>query len=101
MPEAFDLNSGEVLEHWPVAFALREILANSLDEQLLTDTLTPDVLRIRPGRWAIRDYGRGLRYQHLTQSENAEKLAHPAVIGKFGFGLNDALAVLDRTELSC
>jgi hypothetical protein len=99
MSHAFDLNSAEVLEHWPVAFAVRELLANALDEQVLTDSQTPDVLRLGERRWSIRDYGRGLRYQHLTQSENPEKLAHTGVIGKFGFGLNDALAVLDRQNV--
>jgi len=94
--EAFDLNSGEVLEHWPVAYALREIIANALDEHVLTGTATPEIEQVGPERWMIRDRGRGLRYQHLTQSENDEKLGHPGVIGKFGFGLNDALAVLDR-----
>ena len=96
MTVAFDLNSGEVLEHWPTAFAVREIIANALDEQVLTGTQTPDILRLDSGRWSVRDYGRGIRYHHLTQAENDEKLSHPGVIGKFGFGLNDALAVLDR-----
>ena len=96
MTEAFDLNSGEVLEHWPTAFAIREVIANALDEQAITGTQTPDVLRLGTGHWAVRDYGRGIRYQHLTQAEDTEKLAHPGAIGKFGFGLNDALAVLDR-----
>ena len=94
--EAFDLNIGEVLEHWPTAFAIREVIANALDEQTLTGTESPEIVRLDAGRWAVRDSGRGIRYQHMTQAENAEKLEHPAVIGKFGFGLNDALAVLDR-----
>jgi hypothetical protein len=38
MTEAFDLNSGEVLEHWPTAFAIREVIANALDEQAITGT---------------------------------------------------------------
>lgn len=37
-----------------------------------------------------------LRYAHLTQNENAEKLANPHVVGKFGIGLKDALATFDR-----
>jgi hypothetical protein len=45
----------------------------------------------------VRDYGRGLRYTHLTQKENQEKLRKPdLVIGKFGVGLKDALAVFER-----
>ena len=40
--------------------------------------------------------GRGVRYEHLTQNENAEKRRNPHVIGQFGMGLKDALAVFDR-----
>ena len=38
-----------------------------------------------------------MNYEHLTQNENGEKLAHPErVVGKFGVGLKDALATFDR-----
>jgi hypothetical protein len=37
-----------------------------------------------------------VRYEHLTQNENAQKRNHPQVIGQFGMGLKDALAVFDR-----
>jgi len=51
----------------------------------------------RLGRWQIRDSGRGLRQEHFTEKEDAEKLAKPGlVIGKFGFGLKDAVAALER-----
>jgi hypothetical protein len=93
---AFDLNIEKVLEHWPVAYALREFIANSLDEQVLSDTSEPTIEKDGPGRWSIRDFGRGVRYEHLTQKENREKLRHPSVIGQFGIGLKDALAVCDR-----
>jgi len=93
---AFDLNIEEVLEHWPVSHAVREVLANALDEHHLTGTAEPTVTKLAEGRWEVRDFGRGLRYEHLTQKENAEKLGHPAVIGQFGIGLKDALAVFDR-----
>lgn len=92
----FDLNVEEVLEHWQVADAIREVIANALDEQALTDTKEPEIQK-EDGAWHIRDYGRGLRYQHLTQNEDPEKLARPEkVIGKFGVGLKDALATLFR-----
>ena len=42
------------------------------------------------GVWHIRDFGRGLKYEHLTQNESQEKLQNPGrVIGKFGVGLKD------------
>lgn len=94
----FDLNMEEdLLEAWDISDGIREILANALDEQALTDTDPVDIFEDGNGQWHIRDYGRGLRYQHLTQGEDEEKLANPdTVIGKFGVGLKDALAVLYR-----
>jgi len=94
--QAFDLNIGKVLEHWTVPFAIRELIANALDEQTLTGTTEPVIGKDDAGRWHIADAGRGLRYEHLTQNENAEKRRHPEVIGQFGMGLKDALAVFDR-----
>lgn len=96
----FDLNIEKVLEHWSIPHALREILANALDESMLTDTKEPDIFKGNNGNWHIRDYGRGLKYEHLTQNENNEKIKNPhKVIGKFGVGLKDALATFDRREI--
>lgn len=100
MERTFDLNIEQVLEHWPVAHAIRELIANALDEHHLTATAEPEIRRLDDGAWEIRDHGRGLRYEHLTQKENAEKLGHPAVIGQFGIGLKDALAVFDRRGIA-
>lgn len=93
---AFDLNIEKVLEHWPVAYAVREFIANALDEQVLSGADESVITKSDTGVWHIRDYGRGVRYEHLTQKENQEKLRHPQVIGQFGIGLKDALAVCDR-----
>ena len=96
----FDLNIERVLEHWTVAHALREIIANALDEQALTNTTDPVIFKDTVGAWHIKDSGRGLRYEHLTQNENKEKLKNPGlVIGKFGVGLKDALATCDRHHI--
>jgi hypothetical protein len=97
----FDLNIERVLENWTVAHALREVIANALDEQALTGTPEPEIFQDSQGSWHVRDWGRGLRYEHLTQNENREKLAHPdKVVGKFGVGLKDALATFDRNRIS-
>jgi hypothetical protein len=98
--QAFDLNIGEVLEHWQVAFAIRELIANALDEHVITGTPEPQILKDGHGDWHIRDFGRGIRYEHLTQNENPEKQQHQDVIGKFGVGLKDALAVFDRKRIT-
>lgn len=95
----FDLNVERVLDHWSVAHAVRELLANALDEHLLGHGGVPEVVREAEGRWRIRDFGRGLRHEHFTQNENAEKITSDAVIGRFGVGLKDALAVLDRHDV--
>lgn len=93
----FDLNIERVLENWTVAHAIREVIANALDEAALTRTAEPEIHKDADGRWHVHDHGRGLRYEHLTQNENAEKLANPGeVVGKFGVGLKDALATFDR-----
>jgi hypothetical protein len=92
----FDLNIDRMLENWDAFHAIREIIANALDEQILTDTREITISRESDGQWRIRDFGRGLRHEHFTMNENQEKLDHPGLIGKFGVGLKDALATFDR-----
>lgn len=92
----FDLNIEKVLEDWETYHAVREVIANALDEQLLTKTKDIEIFQDNQKRWHIKDFGRGLKYEHLTQKENEEKLRHPHLIGKFGVGLKDALATFDR-----
>src|SRR5205807_10171205 len=89
----FDLNIEEVLDHWEIEHAIREVIANALDERLLTNTADVEIFEDAVGAWHIRDYGRGLRIEHFTLNENEEKLASAeGIIGKFGVGLKDALA---------
>ena len=92
----FDLNIDKILENWELPDAIRELIANAIDESIITTTKAPDVYRDQQGWWHVRDYGRGLRYQNLIESEDPEKINHPGVIGKFGIGLKDALATFDR-----
>lgn len=101
-PKEFDLNmEEELLEAWEASDGIRELLANALDEAALSATEEPDIYQDDQGRWHIRDYGRGLAHQDLTQGEDDEKLKNPdKVIGKFGVGLKDALAVLYRQDVN-
>ncbi len=96
VPKPFDLNIEKILEDWETYHAIREVIANALDEQLLTKTGEIEITKDKEGNWHIRDFGRGLKYEHLTQKENAEKQSNPNMIGKFGIGLKDALATFDR-----
>jgi len=94
----FDLNIEKILENWETSHAIREIIANALDEQLLTKTKEVEIFK-NGNSWLIRDFGRGVQYTHLTQNENQEKLKSTSVIGKFGIGLKDALATFDRKKI--
>ena len=42
-PRLFDLNIEEVLDHWEVEHAIREVIANALDEQVLSGTADVDI----------------------------------------------------------
>ncbi len=99
MIRKFDLNVDKVLETWEPAHALRELIANAVDEQILSGTAPISVSKNQEGEWLIRDYGRGLSYEHLIQSENPEKLTSKNTIGKFGVGLKDALATFWRHDI--
>ncbi len=92
----FDLNIEKILENWEVKHAVREIIANALDEKILSDTRDIEIFKESNGTWSIRDFGRGLKYEHFTQKENDEKLKSSGIIGKFGIGLKDALATFER-----
>jgi hypothetical protein len=96
----FDLNIEKILEGWEVKHAIREVIANALDEQALSNTQDITISADRSGNWHIRDFGRGIRYENLTQNESPEKLKKVGkVIGKFGVGLKDALATLNRRSI--
>lgn len=92
----FDLNIEKILENWEVYHAVREIISNALDEQIITGTADISIFCDNRNNWHIVDYGRGLNYHHLTQNENEEKLQNDKLIGRFGVGLKDALATFYR-----
>ena len=83
----FDLNIEQILESWEVYHAVREIIANALDEQILSQTQDIQIVKKADG-WHIIDFGRGLNYHHLTQNENDEKLKSGKLIGRFGALVN-------------
>ena len=96
----FDLNMEEVLENWEVFHAIREIIANALDEQLITGTQKIEIYQTDIG-WGIRDFGRGIQIDHFTQNENPEKYnGQEGIIGKFGVGLKVALATFHRNGIN-
>ena len=96
----FDLNIEEVLDNWEVSHAIREVVSNALDEQVLSVSEDISIEKSSRGEWVVRDFGRGLRIEHFTLNENKEKIARESgVIGKFGVGLKDALATFHRRRI--
>ena len=100
-PRLFDLNIEQILENWEVCHALRELIANAIDEQVISKSRPIEIFKDSEGHWHVRDFGRGLRIDHLTLNECQEKLQFESgIIGKFGVGLKDALATLHRHGVS-
>ena len=98
---AFDLNIEEVLDNWEVYHAIREVISNSLDEQVFSSSKEIEIFEnFEEGGWHIRDYGRGIKIDHFTLNENPEKTANVSgIIGKFGVGLKDAIATFYRNDI--
>jgi hypothetical protein len=92
-----DLNTNNILQNWDVKKAIKELLANAIDESVETKTSLP-LLEFKDNILTISDKGRGLNTKHFTQSINNVKANNPNYIGKFGIGLKDCLAVLYREE---
>lgn len=94
----FDLNIDHFLGSWTVEDALREIIANAIDESRITGTPKPYIEEFTKNGWKICDQGRGLKVKHFLQKESEEKRENPYTIGKFGVGLKDSIAVLCQKE---
>jgi hypothetical protein len=60
----FDLNIERVLENWTAAHALREIIANALDEHALTGSAEPTIYKDGNGAWHIRAAPRNCPSSH-------------------------------------
>lgn len=96
----FDLNIEEILDNWETHHAIREIIANALDEQILSKSQEISIFKDQSENWHIRDYGRGIEISHFTLNENLEKTeCELGIIGKFGVGLKDALATFNRHKI--
>jgi hypothetical protein len=94
--DIIDLNIGEnYLNDWGVYYAIREIVANALDEQKYGDIKIEEKLELE---YIIRDFGSGLGIEHFIM-RGSDKIAKNDVIGKFGVGLKDALGVLSNNGI--
>jgi hypothetical protein len=100
--EPIDLNLGKnVLEHWSVSDALREIISNALDEHTKHNIKKIPIIKQnkRNDYFEIMDYGTGIKLKDFIQNANMAKVNDERIIGTFGFGLKDALGVLCKKEI--
>ena len=49
----FDLNIEKILEDWEVYHEVREVIANTIDEQVLTKTKGIEIFKDEEGKWHI------------------------------------------------
>ena len=94
----YDLNIKDILEEWKISDAIREIIANAIDEQKLQNSKEILIYK-KENQWSIRDYGRGISTANFSLTENKEKIDKEGMIGKFGIGLKDAIAVLFKNNI--
>jgi hypothetical protein len=95
-----DLNIGvQCLDNWQSHHAIRELIANALDEHTLKRISKPITVTHTRNHLEIIDYGSGITKSNFMLQTNPTKLNNDKIIGQFGFGLKDALAVLCRNEL--
>jgi hypothetical protein len=66
----FDLNIEKILEGWEVRHAVREVIANALDEQALSNTRDISIATDASGNWHIRDFCPG--YSQPPKSRGAD-----------------------------
>lgn len=90
-----DLNMGEkYLSEWNEILAIREIIANAIDE---TKDRKIDIFKVE-NKWIIRNKGDEIKPDNFI-IEEGEKRDKQGKIGKFGIGLKDALSVLTNREI--
>jgi hypothetical protein len=93
MPTTHELNIGwNYLSHWDVVKALRELIANALDEKQQVGANVVVGFDHSKGFGYIRDTGRGISQDAFIQQE----IKSGNTIGNFGVGMKDAMTVLDR-----
>ena len=100
--ELLDLNIKEILSDWKISDAVRELIANAIDEHLIAKI--PNPIKVdyneQTKTLIIKDEGRGIKNIHFIQNESSEKKDALNTIGKFGIGLKDAIAVLVRHHIN-
>ena len=94
-PKYFDLNIGEnVLTHLNTEDALKEIISNAYDEHIQHNIKKQIKIYKINNKWIIKDYGTSINEKSFKFNINNDKISNELTIGKFGYGLKDALGIL-------
>lgn len=89
--DSIDLNIGETyLTDWSVGMALRELIANAIDE---TSDREINTEKLSDLKWKIENKGSEIQPENFLIKEGI-KANEKGKIGKFGIGLKDSIAVL-------
>ncbi|MGL5630447.1 MAG: ATP-binding protein [Mycoplasmoidaceae bacterium] len=94
-----DLNIQNILEDWEIWHAIREIIANAIDEHKIRKISNIPIINFNDNIIEIIDQGNGIKKEHFIQNENKEKTERNDLIGKFGIGLKDAIATFNRKNI--
>jgi DNA gyrase/topoisomerase IV subunit B len=69
-----DLNIGkDCLDNWDISHAIRELIANAIDEHTESKIKKPIVIRQNRNNYEIIDYGRGIKQQDFIHKTNKIK----------------------------
>lgn len=100
-PKYYDLNIGEnVLIHLDIEDGLKEIISNSIDEHMSGNIKEETkIYKNSQNKWCIRDYGRGIKQENFKFNINKEKEKDCKYIGFFGYGLKDAICILNNRKI--
>lgn len=96
----FDLNIGkQCLDNWKNKHAIREIIANAIDEHTHSNIKKPIDINYNRRSIEIIDYGRGLNSNSFIHQTNSVKKHNKKYIGFFGIGLKDSIGVLCKNDV--
>jgi len=100
-PKYIDLNIGvSALTHLTIEDALKEIISNAYDEHTISEKKRDiKIYEDSNKNWCIRDYGRGITTSNFKFNKNDEKEDNNDIIGFFGYGLKDAIAIMHTNNI--
>jgi len=95
----FDTNyHPSILDNWGVHHALRELVINAQDANIENDKSFDSIEfnYFSNNKIVIKDNGNGLLPDNFIVKKNKNRVNKEKLVGEFGFGLKDAIAVLIR-----